>query len=77
MNHIFDGRNRPTRNFFFQLCDITDPDIVHIINNKAYLKNKVDVGFILYHHHHHHSLFISIPFFRKHMDFITTVYSIE
>jgi hypothetical protein len=47
MNHIFDGRNRPTRNFFFQLCDITDPDIVHIINNKAYLTNKVDVGFIL------------------------------
>ncbi|KAI8882142.1 hypothetical protein K501DRAFT_286034 [Backusella circina FSU 941] len=40
--HIFDGIEPPSRNFFFQVCDITDPDIVHIINNKDYFKDKAD-----------------------------------
>lgn len=36
--HIFDGVTLKATHAFYQLCDVTDPDLLRLINNPKYLK---------------------------------------
>jgi len=42
--HIFDGKKKPGPISGYQLCDITDPDIVPLIHNPDYRKEYTTVS---------------------------------